>query len=214
MNAPEPRHPDHRHPSREAAHPVASIFLRRWSPRAFDASSLPASDLHILLEAARWAPSAYNIQPWRFIHARREDGCWARWLGLLDPFNAAWARHASALVFLVSDRLMPARDDGPRQPSSTHRFDAGAAWAQLALQATALGYQAHAMAGIDVAAVRAALEVPAHYQVEIAIAIGRPASPRMLSPELRAREVPSGRLPLEQIAFAGRFGAPDSGASS
>ncbi len=193
--------------ARLPAHPVESVFIKRWSPRAFDAAAMPATDLETMLEAARWAPSAYNIQPWRFVYALRDDACWGSWLDLLDPANAAWAHKASALVFLASDSLVPARDSAPRKPSTTHRFDAGAAWAQLALQATAMGYQAHAMAGIRVEAVRRALDIPAHYQIEIGIAIGRPASPATLPPALRARETPSPRLPLERIAAAGRFPA-------
>jgi nitroreductase len=210
MNAPDIRPRALSQPSRQATHPIEPIFLQRWSPRAFDASAMPQADLMRMLEAARWAPSAYNIQPWRFVFALREHAHWAPWVALLDPFNAAWARHASALVFLVSDRLMPRRDDAPRQSSPTHRFDAGAAWAQLSLQATALGYQAHAMAGIDADAVREVLAVQSNYQIEIGIAIGRAASPEILPAELRARELPSDRLPLSSIAFAGRFpGAAD-----
>jgi nitroreductase len=209
MNAPQM--PAFTRPQRQADHPVEPLFLQRWSPRAFDARPMPLADLMCLLEAARWAPSAYNIQPWRFVFAQREAACWPRWLALLDPFNADWARQASALVFLVSDRLMPARDDPPRQASTTHRFDAGAAWAQLALQATAMGYQAHAMAGIDSAAVRAALAVPAHFEIEIGIAIGRQAGPERLPLALREREQPSARRPLTELAFAGRFGQPAPG---
>jgi nitroreductase len=190
---------------RRPDHLIEPLFLKRWSPRAFDASNMARADLMRMLEAARWAASAYNVQPWRFVYALRRDPLWQRWLGLLDPFNAAWAKEASALVFLFSDRLMPARQAGERQPSRSHSFDAGAAWAQLSLQATIMGYQAHAMGGIDVEAVRHALAVPEHFEVEIGIAIGRQASPERLPPDLREREVPSGRLPLEQLAFDARF---------
>lgn len=207
MNAPARIHP----PMDEAAHLrrpdhlIEPLFLKRWSPRAFDASDMPLADLMRMLEAARWAASAYNVQPWRFVYALRSDPVWQRWQSLLDPFNAAWASEASALVFLFSDRLMPAREGRPRQPSRSHSFDAGAAWAQLSLQATLMGYQAHAMGGIDVGAVRHALAVPEHFDVQIGIAIGRQASPARLPPDLREREVPSGRLPLEQLAFGARF---------
>jgi nitroreductase len=162
-------------------------------------------DLHTILEAARWAPSAFNIQPWRFIYALPSDEHWDAFLGLLDPFNEAWARNASALVFIISDTLTPAQSSSPAKSSRTHSFDAGAAWAHLALQATALGYQAHAMAGIFFDEVTRQLFIPERYRVEIAVAIGRQASPTILSPALREREVPSSRLPLDQIAFAGRF---------
>ena len=188
-------------------HPIDNIFLQRWSPRAYDASRMPAADLLTILEAARWAPSAFNIQPWRFVYAMREDACWGDWLELLDPFNADWARHASALVFVASDRLVPGDGAAPARESQTHSFDTGAAWAHLALQATLLGYHAHAMAGIHFERVRQRLSIPERFRVEIAVAIGRRAAPSALPPALREREVPSPRLPLEAIASAGSFAA-------
>ena len=186
-------------------HPIDPIFLERWSPRAFDASHMPLSDLMTMLEAARWAPSAYNIQPWRFVFARRDDTCWPDYLSLLDPFNAGWAKHASALVFLASDTLMPAGEDGVRKPSGYHSFDAGAAWAHLALQATALGYHAHAMAGVFFERAAATLSLPAHFQVQIAIAIGSRGHTAQLPPGLIEREQPSPRRPLSETVFAERF---------
>ena len=207
MNAPLPTQATHIRPQRTPSHPVDPIFVRRWSPRAFDTSPMSRADLMTMLEAARWAPSAYNIQPWRFIYALRGDESWQDFVDLLDPSNASWAARASALVFVVSDRLTPARGSGSATPSRTHQFDTGAAWAHLALQATMLGYQAHAMAGIHYDAVRERLVVPESFQIEIAVAIGRRASPETLPEELQARELPSDRLPLAGLAFAGRFGA-------
>jgi len=191
---------------RRPDHPVDPIFVNRWSQRALDAEAMPDRDLYTMLDAARWAPSAYNIQPWRFIYAMREDATWDAFMSLLDPFNASWAKNASALVFLISDQLTPAHGASPAKPSRTHSFDAGAAWAHLALQATALGYQAHAMAGIHFADVRQRLAVPDSFHVEIAIAIGRRSDPSDLSPALQGREKPSTRKPLEEIAFSQRFG--------
>jgi nitroreductase len=198
---------------REAAYPISPVFLQRWSPRAFLPEPMPQEDLYTILEAARWAPSAFNIQPWRFIHSLRGDAHWERFLALLDPFNAGWAANASALVFITSDQLTPAHGENPPKPSRTHSFDAGAAWAHLALQATQLGYQAHAMAGIRFDAVRRALSVPAQHQIEIAVAIGVRADPASLPPSLGEREQPSERLPLDAIAFPGRF-TPDQGGAS
>ena len=198
---------------RRPDHPVDPIFVNRWSPRAFETKAMPEGDLYTMLEAARWAPSAYNIQPWRFIYAMRGGAHWHDFLGLLDPFNASWAENASALVFLVSDTLTPAHGSSPARPSRTHSFDAGAAWAHVALQATALGYQAHAMAGIHFDAVRERLSVPDNYAIEIAIAIGRQTDPSRLPTALREREKPSPRLPLDEIAFSECFvripGNPD-----
>jgi nitroreductase len=160
-----------------------------------------------MLEAARWAPSAYNIQPWRFIYFTRGSAGWLDAIGLLDSFNAGWAKNASAIVFVVSERLIAGEDLQTPQPSQTHSFDTGAAWAQLALQATALGYQAHAMAGLHFDEVRRKLAIPDSFHVEIAVAIGREAKPSILPPSLQQREIPSPRLPLNEIVFAECFSA-------
>ncbi len=172
---------------------------------------MPLRDLLTMLEAARWAPSAHNLQPWRFIYAMRGEPRWLDFVDLLDAFNAAWAKDAAALVFLVSERRTAVSDGAEPKRSRTHSFDAGAAWAQLALQATLLGYQAHAMAGIHFDAVRQRLAVPDDFHIEIAIAIGRRTEASRLPLPLRQREVPSARKPLDKIAFAERFGADGEG---
>lgn len=191
--------------ARQADHPINPLFLERWSPRSYDPAPMPAQDLNTILEAARWAPSAYNIQPWRFLYAHRDDIHWEKYVSLLDPFNAGWAKHASALVFILSDTLTPADTGRPAKKARNHSFDAGAAWAQLALQATSLGYQAHAMAGIHYDKIHAALTVPEHFRVEIAVAIGKQAEPSHLPENLQEREYPSHRKPVTDIAFAGVF---------
>ena len=186
-------------------YPIQAIFLDRWSPRAYDGTAMPEDDLLTIIEAARWAPSAFNVQPWRFLYSRRGNAHWQGFLALLDPFNRNWAQHASALIFVLSDTVMPGNDRRPDKPSQTNSFDAGAAWAQLALQATSLGYQAHAMAGINRAQSRDDLMVPERYRIEIAVAIGTRADPSALSQDLRDREQPSQRLALNEISFAGAF---------
>lgn len=190
--------------SRIADHSIDPIFLARWSTRAFDAGEMPRRALLQILEAARWAPSAYNAQPWRFVYAMRGTPDFLRLLDVLVPFNAGWAARASALVFLLSDSMHEA-SDGRLVPAPCHTFDAGAAWAQLALQATRQGYQAHAMAGLDFEAARRALDVPERLHLHVAVAIGRPAPAEVLQEDLRAREVPSGRRPLRELAFEGRL---------
>lgn len=192
---------------RTPTHAIEPIFLNRWSPRAYDGHAMPTTDLLAIIEAARWAPSAYNIQPWRFVYSQRDDAAWPRHLDLLDPFNAGWAQHAAALVFIASDTLMPGNGGRPDTPSRTHSFDAGAAWAQLALQATALGYQAHAMAGVDFDKAHDRLAIPPRFRVEVAVALGNRADPSVLPEDLRERETPSQRLPLGAIAFPGSFPA-------
>lgn len=197
--------------TRQTEYPIEPLFLQRWSPRAFGAEAMPQEVLLTILEAARWAPSSYNAQPWRFLYAHRDTPDWERFLALLIPFNRSWAERASVLLILVSRALTPGKD-GASVPAPTHSLDAGAAWALLALQAARSGWAAHGMVGFDKEATRTVLGVPADFSVEMAIALGRPGDPATLPEPLRAREVPSGRIPLSEIAFAGNFpAAPAAG---
>jgi nitroreductase len=189
---------------RRADHPVDPLFLERWSPRAFDGRAMPEADLLSLFEAARWAPSAFNSQPWRFLYAGREDAEWEHFLDLLIPWNREWARTASVLIFVLSDSLMQTKWGG-ESLSHSHSFDAGAAWACLALQATRMGYHAHGMTGVEFERVRGELAVPDRYRIEAAIAVGRRGDPSVLSEKLQAREAPSGRNPVSSFAFRGAF---------
>lgn len=190
---------------RLADHPIDPLFLARWSPRAYDAQPMPEADLLRMLEAARWAPSAYNYQPWRFLYARRGDPDWAAFLSLLVPLNEDWAWHAAALVFVLSDTLIHRDDPAQAVPSRSHSFDAGAAWAQLALQAASLGYHARGMAGVDFDRARAVLRVPERFRIEIAVAIGRRGEVASLPAALQPQERPTPRRPLSELAFSGRF---------
>ena len=193
---------------RQPDRPVDRLFLDRWSPRAFDGSQMPEEDLLTMFEAARWAPSAFNSQPWRFLYARRGDPDWERFLGLLIPWNQSWAHSASALVYILSDSLpFTDRKTGEPQPSTTHSFDAGAAWACLALQASLMGYLAHGMSGIQYELARSELRVPDRFTLNAACAIGRLGDPAQLDDKLRAREFPSGRKGIGELAFAGNFPA-------
>ena len=178
------------------------LFLGRWSPRAFDGSDMPAEDLRTILDAGRWAPSSYNYQPWRFLYAMRNDAAnWSRFLDLLIPANSIWAKEASVLVFILSETTM----GSPDKPSHSHSFDAGAAWAAIALQAHLLGYHAHGMVGIEMNKVRSELGVPEDFRIEAAVAIGRMGDRSMLPGKLQKREVSSARQPLDKIAYAGSF---------
>lgn len=190
---------------RTVTRPVDPLFLDRWSPRAFDATALPQADLDTMLDAARWAPSAFNYQPWRFLYAHRNDADWARFLDLLLPFNQGWVQHAGALLFVLSDTLSSAPGSDEAKPSHSHSFDAGAAWALLALQATRLGYHTHAMTGVDFDRARTELAVPERFRIEAAVAIGRMGDKSVLPEALQSREVPSDRKPVESIARQGNF---------
>jgi nitroreductase len=189
---------------RKADHPVAPIFLDRWSPRAFDASVMPDADLMTIFEAARWAPSSFNAQPWRFLYAKREDADWERFLDLLIPFNRGWAHSASVLIYFLSDSQMEMVPGHP-MPSHSHSFDTGAAWACLALQATMMGYHAHGMVGVDFDRARLELNVPERYRFEAAAVVGRAGDIATLDEKLRAREVPSDRKPIADFAFRGAW---------
>ncbi|HEX6375393.1 MAG TPA: nitroreductase family protein [Allosphingosinicella sp.] len=190
---------------RQADHPVDRLFLDRWSPRAFDESAMPEQDLLTLFEAARWAPSSFNSQPWRFLYALRGDENWERFLNLLIPWNQSWAHSASALIYILSDRLPFTDKAGEPATSHTHSYDAGAAWASLALQASLIGYQAHGMSGVDFERARAELGIPERYRIEAAAVVGRIGDPATLPEKLRAREMPSGRKAVGEFAFRGSW---------
>lgn len=184
--------------------PVDPIFLDRWSPRAFTGEAIDEKTLLTMLDAAHWAPSASNLQPWRFVYARNDGKDWPVLLDILDESNQRWANNASALVIVIS-KTHRITASGERRPSYTHSFDTGAAWHALAMQAHLLGFHAHGMAGIDRDKAMKALGIPEDYRVEAAVAIGYLADRETLPDDLKAREVPSARKPLCEIAFEGRF---------
>jgi nitroreductase len=190
---------------RTADHTIDPLFLERWSPRAYDGSALEEAELMSLLEAARWAPSSYNVQPWRFIYARRGTAGWEGLLGLLIPNNASWAGQAGALLLLASDTLMQPPGASEAKPSHSHSADAGAAWAQLALQATRLGLQAHGMVGFDLERARSELGIPDRFRIEMMIAVGRQGDKAILPEALQAREHPNTRNPVSHFGFEGRW---------
>lgn len=184
---------------------IDPLFLNRWSPRAFKDETIPEEELMTLFEAARWAPSCFNSQPWRFLYARRHTPDWERFLSLLIDFNQSWAKNASALVFIVSNTMMTDPATNKRTLSPSHTFDAGAAWAQLGLQATRSGWRAHAMAGFDHERARVELNIPDEYRIEAAVAIGRQGDRATLTERLQDREAPSTREALATITMEGGF---------
>jgi nitroreductase len=186
------------------AHPkVEKLLLERWSPRAFDGSEMPQEDLEVILEAAGWAPSAYNVQPWTFLYARRGDANWDLLMVQLIEFNQSWAKDASALVYIVSDKFM--RSDNGNTENHSHSFDAGAAWALAALQAQAMGYHTHGMTGLKFGEAEKALGIPEDHRLEAAFVIGKAAGKEILPDFLQEREVPSTRKPISETMRAGKF---------
>ncbi len=175
-------------------------FHERWSPRAFSDQPVTEEQVLTLIEAARWAPSASNLQPWRFIYGVRGEPEFDTLLSLLIPFNEGWAKNAAALIFITSVKTF----DGERMNGS-HSFDAGAAWMSLALQAHKLGLVAHGMAGLEYEKAPLVLGLPETLKLEAAVAIGYQGHPSTLSEMLQGRETPSSRQPLSAMAFKGRF---------
>jgi nitroreductase len=190
---------------RVADHPIDKAFLDRWSPRSYTGEAIPQATLMTIFEAARWAPSSYNSQPWRFVYACRDNAHWDKFLGLLNEFNQSWAKAAAALVFVVSETTMAVPGKDARVPSHSHSFDAGAAWAYLALQASKLDWHAHAMVGVDFERIKSELKVPDGFRVEAGVAIGRRGPKSQLPEALQARESPNGRKPVAEIALEGGF---------
>lgn len=192
--------------NRTADYPIDPLFLQRWSPRSFTGEEIPEADLMTMFEAARWAPSSYNSQPWRFVYARRGTPAWETFLGLLIEFNRGWAKDASALVVLASASLMlPPGQDKP-VPSHSHSMDAGSAWAQFSLQATRMGWFTHGMVGFDMDRAFAELGFTEGYRVEMAFAVGRQGPKENLPEFLQGREMPSNREALSSRVFEGKFG--------
>jgi len=180
-------------------------FINRWSPRAFSDETISEETLLSFLEAARWAPSAYNSQPWRFLYARRGTPNWERYLGLLNEFNRSWAQHASALVIIISKTTFTAPGASEETPALWHTFDTGSAWGHLALQASLSGWHTHGMAGFDKELTRKELKVPEGYELHAAIAIGKLGDKASLAEHLQARETPSPRRPLSELVAEGDF---------
>jgi nitroreductase len=192
---------------RKTEHEIAPVFTDRWSPRSFTGETIPRGVLMQLFEAARWAPSSYNYQPWRFLYSIRESSDWRTFVDLLTDVNRVWAHRASALIYVLSDsQVLRPGQDKPLD-SLTHIFDTGSAFAQLSLQATLIGWHTHGMQGFDKERAHVELAIPAHFRVNAAVAVGKIGQKSLLSEALQAREKPSERKPLAEIVSAGKMPA-------
>ena len=185
-------------------HTIHDLLRRRWSPRAFADRAVAPESLRSLFEAARWAPSAGNGQPWSFIVADRfrDAEGFARLLDLLHPSNRTWARHAPLLIIGVTQRL---RDGGKEARHAL--YDLGMAAENLVLQAVDLGLVAHQMAGFDADRAREVYAIPAAHEAIVAIAIGYQGHHSSLPDDLQLREVAARqRKPLSAFVYGARFG--------
>lgn len=193
---------------RNREHEVADIFVNRWSPRAFTGEEIPDKTLFSLFEAARWAPSSYNSQPWLFLYAKRGTRWFDTFQGVLNARNQTWAKNAAVLIVLASKTTMVPPGRTEAVPARHHSFDTGAAWANFANQAVLSGWHAHAMAGFDAERARTDLHVPPEYHIDVAIAVGRRGDKSILPETFHAGESPSGRKPLTEVIREGAFPAP------
>ncbi len=186
---------------RKAMYPINDMFINRWSPRAMSGKDISHEQLMSLFEAARWAPSSFNGQPWRFIYAHRNTPQWDALYNLMVLANQEWTKNAAVLMVVVSRNSFEYNN----KPSRTHSFDAGSAWMSLALQASIMNLVAHGMEGFDYDKARKDLHIPDEYTVEAMIAIGYPGALDVLSPELQKKEVLSDRKKVEEFIFEGIF---------
>jgi len=188
-------------PNRLPEADVDSQFVDRWSQRSLTDQPLSEEQIASLFEAARWAPSANNLQPWLFVYANQPESL-ARARTLLKEPNQRWASRAPLLVFVFARKVHP--ETGA--PLRTAAFDTGAAWQALALQARKLGLSTRAMGGIHLDQTYVVLGVPSdQYDALVGIAIGHPGDADALPEDLRARETPTGRKSTREFVVEGRY---------
>lgn len=193
INLPEIK--QHRKPD----HPIHPLILNRWSPRAMTGEKISDEEIRCLFEAARWAPSSSNNQPWRFLYAKRETEYWDSFYELLVEFNKQWCLNAALLGIMISRTTFERNN----KPSVTHALDTGAAWENICIEGTSRDLVVHGMEGFDYA--KAKKMIPEGYEVHAMFAVGRKASRDILPPELQKREIPSSRKKIEEFAFEGKF---------
>lgn len=194
--------------NRQANYDISALILNRYSPRALSGEELTDEELFPLFEAARWAPSAFNNQPWRFIVAKRQDAdSFKKLLDLLTEPNQAWCKNASALVVVASAKNFEYNG----KPTDTSGFDTGSAWENLALEATHREIIAHGMSGFDKERARIECRVPEDFHIHAMIAIGKLGNKEDLPEEVQKGETPNNRRPLSEIVFNGTFGTEMKG---
>lgn len=189
-----------------AEFPIHELIANRWSPRAFADQEVAPETLRSLFEAARWAPSSSNEQPWSFLVATRNDPeNFSRVLEPLVEFNVNWAQHAAVVGFAVSE-LAFARNKAPNRNA---QYDTGAAMALLSIEATARGLFVHQMAGFDPDTARQVFNIPGGFEAIAAFAIGYAGDPAALPQPLRDRELaPRSRKPLRDFVMTGQWNQP------
>ena len=184
--------------------PIHELIRNRWSPRAFAGRPVAPEVLQSLFEAARWAPSSNNEQPWAYLVATKGDAeNFAKMLSILVEFNAGWAQHAPVLALSVV-HLKTQREG---RPNRVAMHDVGSASAQLTFEANAQGLLVHQMAGFDAQKARQVFAIPEDWEPVAAMAIGYPGDPQSLPDKLQERELaPRLRKPLAEFVMTGVWG--------
>ena len=186
---------------RTSEYSINPLILSRWSPRSMTGEELGDDDIMSLFEAARWAPSSFNNQPWRFIYAKRNTEHWDRLFNLLVDVNKTWAKNAALLAVVISRKNFEFNE----KPARTHQFDTGSAWENLALEASSRGIVAHGMQGFDYEKAKTELGIPADFEVMAMIAIGKRGPKDNLPTELQDKEKPNDRKALKDIIMEGTY---------
>ncbi|MEZ5358141.1 MAG: nitroreductase family protein [Candidatus Zixiibacteriota bacterium] len=187
--------------ARPNKHDSHDIFRSRWSPRAMTGEAVPEQDLMAMFEAAHWAPSAFNNQPWRFLYAHKDDPDWELFFNLLVEANQAWCKNAGVLIVIASKTTF----DHNGKPMKTHAYDTGSAWGMFALEGAHRGLVVHGMAGFDYKAAKEKLNIPDGFEVLAMAAVGVRGDAGVLPEQMREYEKPSGRKDLKHITAKGRF---------
>lgn len=187
--------------NRKADYDIDPVYLQRWSSRAFANKDVPEDVLYSLFEAARWAPSAANVQPWRYVIARTKEDR-EKFLTFMRRGNLAWCDQAPVLVAVISHQNWDYESD---DYNPTHAFDTGTSWGFLALEATRKNLVAHAMGGFDRPKAKEVLHIPENYDVHAIVAIGYRGDKADLTESLQKREKASDRNELSQFVFEGKF---------
>lgn len=187
---------------RKAKYQVDPLLLKRWSSRAMSDEAISAFELMSLIDAAHWAPSSYNNQPWRFIYAYRDTPEWTTLFNLLAPTNQVWIKNGAALLVIISRNNFEYNN----KPSRTHSFDTGAAMENFALQGAAMNLVVHGLEGFDYDKARTELHIPEDYTVEAMYVVGKKGSKEYLPEELQKREQPNERKSITELIYHGYFG--------
>ncbi len=193
-----PKAENHRTPD----HPIEPLILRRWSPRAMSGAPITDAQMLTLFEAARWAPSTYNEQEWRFVYARRDTEHWGPLFDLLVEQNQAWCAKAAMLAVIVAKKTFAKNG----KPNPVHQFDCGNAFENLSLQGTAMGLVVHGMSGFDNEKAPEVLGIPDDCAVVAMFAVGNPGDPAELPEGMREMEQPTDRRPVTESICEGTFG--------